>query len=134
MTSGRGSRGAREPGPRRPVDLVAGTDVGPTGRTWRSILRLLAVGLLGLVAAGAFLASGFLLLLALALTPNPDKDSALLILKVIDVAGWLAIGIWLLVDWWHFRLRVLVPPVAAWLWTYVIAAQTGGLGVLNWGP
>jgi hypothetical protein len=94
----------------------------------------LAVGLLGLVAAGAFLASGFLLLLALALTPNPDKDSALLILKVIDVAGWLAIGIWLLVDWWHFRLRVLVPPVAAWLWTYVIAAQTGGLGVLNWGP
>jgi hypothetical protein len=48
------------------------------------------VGLLGLVAAGAFLASGLVLALALALTPNPGMDVVLLILKLTDVVGWVA--------------------------------------------
>jgi len=76
-----------------------------------------AVGVLGLVAAAAFLASGLLLMLALALTPKPGNDALVVVLKTADVVGWLAIGRWLLIDWWHLRLRVLLPPVVAWLWT-----------------
>jgi hypothetical protein len=90
---------------------------------------------LGLAAAAAFLASGVVLLLFVALIPYHDTDAALLVaLKTADVIGWLAIGLWLLVDWWHLRFRVLVPPVAAWIWIYVIGSVSYGIGYLNWGP
>lgn len=90
--------------------------------------------LLGLVAGVVFLFSLVLMLLDLALTPNPGDDTALAGLKSIDVVGWIAIGIWLLIDWWHLRLRVIAPPVAAWVWTYLLAMSMSGLGTLNWGP
>lgn len=89
--------------------------------------------MLGLVGATAFLASGLLLILALALTPNPGGEALVPVLKAADVVGWLAIGLWLLVDWWHLRLRVLVPPVAAWLWTSLLLGTMNGLAYLNWG-
>jgi hypothetical protein len=78
--------------------------------------------------------SGLLLLLFVKLLPYPGNDVPLNVLKAVDVVGWLAIGWWLLVDWWHVRLRVVAPPVAAWAWTYLIAAGSGGIGYLNWGP
>lgn len=110
-------------------------DPRPADRSWRSLARNVVVGVLGLAAGAAFLASGTLLLLFVALTPYHGNDAALLVvLKSVDVVGWLAIGLWLLVDWWHLRFRVLVPPVAAWMWTYLIAAASNGIGYLNWGP
>lgn len=115
------------------ADLVPGTDAPLAGRGWRSRLRTVAAGVLGLVGATAFLASGLLLILALALTPNPGGEALVPVLKAADVVGWLAIGLWLLVDWWHLRLRVLVPPVAAWLWTSLLLGTMNGLAYLNWG-
>jgi hypothetical protein len=110
-------------------------DPRPTDRSSRRLARNVAVGVLGLAAAVAFLASSVFLLLFVALTPYSDNDAALLVvLKSVDVVGWLAIGLWLLVDWWHLRFRVLAPPVAAWMWTYLIAAASKGIGYLNWGP
>jgi len=100
----------------------------------QAVLRTVTVGVLGLVAAGAFLASSLWLLLFVALHPYPGNEAVLVVLKVADVVGWLAIGLWLLIDWWHLRLRVVASPVAAWLWTYLLAAATSGIGYLNWGP
>ena len=106
----------------------------PGDRSRRHLAGLVMRSLLGLAAAVAFLVSGLLLLLDLALTPKPGDEFALSVMKVIDVAGWIAIGIWLLADWVHVRLRVIAPPVVAWVWTFSLAASMSGLGYLNWGP
>jgi hypothetical protein len=94
---------------------------------------MVAVGLLGLAAAAAFLVSGLLLLLTLVLTPDPGNDALVVVLKSADAIGWLGIGLWLLVVWWHLRFRFLVPPAAAWIWTYLFAWIIGGHAHLNWG-
>jgi hypothetical protein len=99
-----------------------------------SLTRRVAIGILGLVGVVGYLASGFLLLLSLAVSPNPGNDVPVLVLKAADVIGWLAVGLWLLLDWSQFRLRVVVPPVGAWLWVFLLAAALGRLGYLAWGP
>jgi hypothetical protein len=98
-----------------------------------SRLRNVAVGLLGLVAAGVFLVSGVVLSVGLALTPNPGNEALFAVLKAADVIGWGAIGFWLLVDWGRLRLRVLGAAVAAWLWTVLLQGALNSLGSLNWG-
>ena len=103
------------------------------GQGGRSRLRNAGVGLLGLVAAGLFLASGIVLSLGLALTPNPGNEALYTVLKAADVIGWFAIGFWLLVDWARLRVRVLAPAVAAWLWTVLIQGALNSVGFLNWG-
>ena len=74
------------------------------------------------------------MLLTLALFPNSGNDAPVLVLKIADLVGWLAIGLWLVLDWSRLRLRVVVPPVAAWLWVYLLAVALGRLGHLSWGP
>lgn len=54
-------------------------------------------------------------------------------MELTDLAGWLAIGIWLLRDWWHLRLRVVVAPVAAWMWTYLLSWAIRSSGYPAWG-
>ena len=127
-------RGESGRGPRLPVRPIRPIETRPSGRNGRDLAWLVVRGLIGLAAAMAFLVSGLLILLDLALTPKPGDDSALSFMKMIDVAGWIAIGIWLVVDWMHVRLRVIAPPVVAWLWTLSLAASMSGLGYLNWGP
>jgi hypothetical protein len=117
------------------AELAPGLDPRLSDRDRRPLARKVIAGVLGLAAGAAFLASGTLLLLYLALTPYNARDAVLLVvLKSADVVGWLAIGTWLLVDWGHFRFRVLVPPVAAWMWVYMIPWASFGIGYLNWGP
>jgi hypothetical protein len=99
-----------------------------------SLTRRVAIGILGLLGVVAYLSSGFLLLLSLALSPNPGSDAPVLILKAVDIIGWLALGLWLLLDWSQYRLRGVVPPVGAWLWVFLLAAALGRLGYLAWGP
>jgi len=117
-----------------PARPIRPAETQPGGRSGRDLAGLIVRGLIGLAAAVAFLVSGLVLLLDLALTPKPGDAYALSVMKVIDVAGWIAIGIWLLVDWVHVRLRVIAPPVIAWVWTFSLAASMSGLGYLNWGP
>ena len=113
--------------------VLPGAEARPGGRG-RPLLQRVALGMLGLVAAAAFLASGLLLLLTFALSPNPGNDAPVLVLKTADFVGWLAIGLWLLLDWRQLRLRVVVPPVAAWLWAYLLVGAMSGLAYLPWGP
>jgi len=89
--------------------------------------------MLGVVAAALFLVSGMVLSVGLALTPNPGNEALFTVLKAADVIGWFAIGMWLLVDWAHLRLRVLVSAVAAWVWTVLLQGALNSLGFLNWG-
>ena len=127
-------RGISGRGPRLPARPIRPIETRPRGRSGRNLAGLIVRSLIGLAAAVAFLVSGLLLLLNLALTPKSGDEFALSVMKVIDVAGWIAIGFWLLVDWVHVRLRVIAPPVVAWLWTLSLAASMSGLGYLNWGP
>lgn len=125
-------------GPGTPLvsaEVAPGVDPRLANRDRRPLARNVVVGVLGLAAGAAFLASGMLLLPYVALTAYDARDAVLLIvLKSADVIGWLAIGRWLLVDWGHIRFRVLVPPVAAWMWVYMIPWASFGIGYLNWGP
>lgn len=116
-----------------PAEPAAKTSHPPVDSTGPRAARLLIRGVLGLVSLGVFLGSSLLLLLALALAPRPGNDLMLSIVQLTDVVGWLAIGIWLLVEWGRFRLRVIVPPIAAWLWTSVMTGLANGLGLINMG-
>jgi hypothetical protein len=119
---------------REPVaDATPAAGEGSPLRNPRTWLRTIALGLLGLVAAVAYAYSGILVALSASLSPNPGNDAALLLVKVVDILGWLAIGGWLLLDWLRLRARVFGAPAAAWLWAYAFAGFTSAFGFLNWG-
>lgn len=133
MEDRRGSDSVDQTAPGVAIESAAEASPHPPFRSPRSLLRTIALGVLGLVAAVAFLYSGLLLLLGTALSPNAGNEAILLVEKVVDIVGWFAIGGWLLLDWLRSRARVIAAPVAAWLWTYVFAGLMSAIGFLNIG-
>ena len=117
------------------------TDVGATVRAapesaGRSRPRgwvLVAFVAVWFVAGAAYLTSGLLVLLLLALTPNPGADSTVLVLKAIMVIVWVAMAAWYIVQLVDLRWRFVVAPVAAWIWTYGVGLVLAQSAYLNWG-
>ena len=133
---------AVEPIDVRPGDLAAGVPSVPApapiprsgSPAGRGLARRLLAGLSGLVAAVVYLTAGLPILLLLALYPLPGSDVALTLLKASGMAGWVAIGAWLIVDWWRLRYRVLLAPFAAWVLAWAVVVTGSHLGVLAIGP
>lgn len=96
-------------------------------------LALAAFILLAIAAAIAYVVSGLFSLLVLVLTPEPGAEAFVFIAKAVLVVGWLAIGWWLLLDFWRGRWRFVAAPVAAWAWMYGLAMLMLGSAYLNIG-
>jgi hypothetical protein len=104
----------------------------PTPRWLRLALRVAGV-ILGIAAILGFLASGLLGLFVLALTADPGHEQEVVILKAVLVGGWVAIGLWLLLDLLRWRLRAVAAPFAAWMWVYTMGSWLSSVAFLNWG-
>ena len=81
-------------------------------------LAAVAFVALDAVAAIAYLVSGAVGLLILALAPEPGAAGYVVVVKGALVCGWLAIGGWLAWDVLHVRWRFVAAPLVAWAWLY----------------
>jgi hypothetical protein len=92
----------------------------------------IARALVGLVAFGVYLVSGLLIAFSLVMMPRPGSETPLLLTKLVGAGAWALIGLWLVRDWYHLRLRVLLPPVFAWLLAWLLL-QLIASTLMYWG-
>ena len=98
-----------------------------------SLARQLTIALLGLAATVGWLAAGYVVLIALILTPHPGQEVTLRALQLVLIAGWIATLAWLLRHLMAGRLRFLAAPVVAWAWTLGVGALIRQVAYLNVG-
>lgn len=99
----------------------------------RSLEWRLAVAIAGLFAVLAWLSATYVFFVTLLLTPNPGQEAIVRFLQLVQVAGWLAIGLWLLRHLLVGRLRFLAGAAAAWVWMYAVGLVIAEFASLNWG-
>ena len=107
--------------------------VPEAGSTHPRGLAAVAFVLTVIAAAIAYLVSGLLGLLILALTPEPGASGYVVIIKGVLVCGWPAIGGWLVWEVSRFRWRFAAAPFAAWAWVYGCLYLLQGRAFLNIG-
>ncbi len=85
---------------------------------------------LGVLALLVWAASGAVVLVALAFDPYPGRAVVLFGSKLVDLTGWLVIGLWLETERRRRSLRVVIPPLVAWIWAFALAwVMTVGLAL-----
>jgi hypothetical protein len=104
----------------------ATTDARSTTARTRSatVIRFLV----GLLAAAVYLASGLLVLVAQIYAPGEGLEAVLGIARAVGVVVWIAIGVWLVTDWYRLRARVLAAAALAWVWAYLLVALVANNG------
>jgi hypothetical protein len=85
------------------------------------------------LATGAFLFSGLVVLLFLFLTPYLGLESPLLVAKAGLVVGWLVLGVWLAFEVVQLRFRAVIPAALAWGWAVLFWTTITGIGFIQYG-
>ena len=85
------------------------------------------------LATGAFLFSGLIVLVFLWLTPYPGVETPLLVAKASIVAGWLLLGVWLAFEVVQLRFRAVIPAALAWGWGALFWTMITGIGFIQYG-
>lgn len=102
-------------------------------RSETSLARQLAVAIGGLFAALVWFSASYVFFITLLLTPHPGREVVVRILQLVQVAGWLAIGLWMLRHLLVGRIRFLAGAAAAWVWMYGVGLVIAEFAYLNWG-
>jgi hypothetical protein len=97
-------------------------------------LRRLALALVGTAALVAWVAAAPPMLLAfLLLWAGGGPDPLVLGLELAMALGWFAAGVWLIRELFRGRWRLVLAPVVAWAWVYLLAQLLVRSGHVNFG-